>query len=120
MHPTKTLGSHVIWWTGLPYAFLSGKPEDTRSNDFRRSNMRTLDISSARANCLKVVITRAGSAFIQDGVNTFIFELGAATLKRGINVHILTGFCPKCMHARNQLGSFVVAIYVSKESPPKL
>jgi glycosyltransferase involved in cell wall biosynthesis len=42
-----------------------------------------------------VVITRAGSAFIQDGVNTFIFELGAAMLKRGINVHILTGFCPK-------------------------
>jgi hypothetical protein len=42
-----------------------------------------------------VVITRAASVLIPDGVNTFIFELGAAMLRRGINVNILTGCCSK-------------------------
>jgi glycosyltransferase involved in cell wall biosynthesis len=40
---------------------------------------------------MRLVITRAGSALIQDGVNTFIFELSSAMLERGIDVSVLSG-----------------------------
>jgi glycosyltransferase involved in cell wall biosynthesis len=40
----------------------------------------------------RIVITRAASALISDGVNTFIFELGSALIKKGHKVTILSGY----------------------------
>jgi glycosyltransferase involved in cell wall biosynthesis len=42
---------------------------------------------------MRIVITRASSAFFLDGVNTFIFELSAALVKKGHEVHIISGCC---------------------------
>jgi len=50
---------------------------------------------------IRVVIIRAGSALIPDGVNTFIFELGAAMIRKGLEVYILSG-CGSSFH-NNQL-----------------
>ena len=40
---------------------------------------------------IRVVITRAWSALFPDGVNTFVFELGAAMIRKDIEVHIVSG-----------------------------
>lgn len=46
---------------------------------------------------IRVVITRAWSALFPDGVNTFVFELGAAMIRKGIEVHIVSG-CGSYVH----------------------
>lgn len=43
---------------------------------------------------IKAVITRAWSALFPDGVNTFIFELGAAMIRKNVEVHVVSGCEP--------------------------
>jgi len=45
----------------------------------------------SKVRTLRIVITRAWSALVVDGVNTFIFELGEALLKMNHEVHIISG-----------------------------
>lgn len=49
---------------------------------------------------IRVVITRAWSALFPDGVNTFIFELGAAMIKKDLEVHIVSGCGVPANHSK--------------------
>ena len=53
---------------------------------------------------IRIVITRAWSALSPDGVNTFVFELAAAMIRKGIEVHIVSG-CESYLRA-NEVSSF--------------
>ena len=52
------------------------------------------NINLQRVRLIRVVITRAWSALFPDGVNTFVFELGAAMIRKDHEVHIVSGCGP--------------------------
>ena len=66
---------------------------------------------------MRIVITRASSVFFIDGVNTFIFELGEALIKKKHDVCIVSG-CGNNIHQDISVlfdVDFIPEIYVLKE-----